>query len=199
MRALENYQSAAHPHSLLFHPAGQYLVATDLGCDRITSFNLVDGALVRRAAFSTGPGSGPTALAFDSSGAVLYVAHELSSFISCHRYHADTGEIEAPFQRISGDALIVSGGGNFIYSARASENTITAWAIDAFSGSLSQHDIRRDPSFSPDVLRLARARLYASDHGSGAIVQLAIDASTGKLGDATRVARVKSPRAIVTI
>src|SRR6185312_492737 len=195
----QKYQSAAHPHSLVFHPAGEYLVATDLGCDRISSFNLVDGTLVRRAGFSTRAGSGPGALAFDPSGSVLYVAQELRSSISCHRYHGDTGEIEAPFQRISGDTLAISRDGKFIYSARASESTVSAWAIDPISGSLSQHDTWQDPSVFPCGFYLAAARLYAFDKWSGAIVQLSVDASTGKSGDATRVARVKSPRVIVTI
>lgn len=191
----EKYQSAAHPHSLVFHPAGQYLVGTDLGCDRISSFNLVDGALVRRAAFCAGAGSGPGALTLHPSGSVLYVAHELRSSISCHRYHADTSEIEAPFQRIFGNTHAISRNGKFIYSARASENTVSAWAIDPVSGRLSQHDTRRDPSFSPRALHLAGARLYASNTGSGAIMELSIDASTAKFGDVACVARVTTPRA----
>lgn len=200
----EKYQSAAHPHSLVFHPAGQYLAATDLGCDRVGSFNIVNGTLVRRASLATPPGSGPGALIFHHSGSLLYVIHELRPLISCHRFDPNTGETEQPFQTIEGNdfagpseaALAISSRGNFLYSARASTKAVTAWAIDPVSGRLSQHDTWHDPSFSPGALRIARARLYASDNVSGSIVQLSIDAATGKFRQIACAARVATPRGL---
>jgi 6-phosphogluconolactonase (cycloisomerase 2 family) len=138
---------------------------------------------------------------------VLYVVHELRPIISCHRFHPDTGETEQPFQIVNGEhfagpseaALAISSRGDFLYSARASERTVTAWAIDSASGALLRHDSRRDVSSSICALHAAPSSLYSLCKGSDAIVQLSIDSMNGKFGEAARVALVKSPRAIVMI
>src|SRR5205823_7944684 len=31
-------QATAHPHSVVIHPSGKFVIATDLGCDRINVF-----------------------------------------------------------------------------------------------------------------------------------------------------------------
>lgn len=203
------YQSSAHPHSMAFHPAGRYLIATDLGCDRIISFSHVDGDLLRKAAVSTPAGSGPGVLAFHPSGSVLYVIHELQPLISCHRFHPATGEIEAPFQTIRGQhstspseaALAVGARGDFLYSARASENAVTVWAIDPDSGALSQPDSWRDTSSFPCALHLTSAdhSLYSVCKGFGAVLRLSIDSANGQFRNVVRVARVNALRALAIV
>lgn len=205
----KKYQSSAHPHSLVLHPGGEYWVASDLGCDRISTFRFADGNPVRKAGVAAFPGSGPGALAFHPSGLVLYVIHELRPSISCRRFYPDTGRIGEPFQTIAGKhperpsdcALAISGDGGFLYSAVASENAITVWKIDPACGLLSEHDVWKAAGFSPRGLHLTEAgqRLYSLDAGSGAIVRLSIDAANRKLGDPARVARVNAPRALVMV
>ena len=55
-------QRTAHPHSLLFHPSGQFLITTDFGADRINVFQFTAGRLTRLQQIQTPPGSGPAEL-----------------------------------------------------------------------------------------------------------------------------------------
>jgi 6-phosphogluconolactonase len=41
--------ASAHPHSVVFHPSGQFVVGTDLGCDRNSVFAFDNGRLSRSA------------------------------------------------------------------------------------------------------------------------------------------------------
>jgi 6-phosphogluconolactonase (cycloisomerase 2 family) len=200
------YQSAAYPHSVAFHPGG-HLVATDLGCDRVSSFAYADCRLIRKSNISAIAGAGPGALALHPSGLALYVNHELRPVISCHRFRPDSGEIEKPFQivatphpgRPAESALAIGSRGDFLYSARTTERSVTAWTIDPISGEISQHDVFRDALFSPRVLLLALARLYVLHRDCGAIMQLSIDPASGKFQDVACVAYTSAPRAIALL
>ncbi len=88
------HQTSAHPHSLLFDNSGRFLLASDLGCDRVSAFTLsAEGQLARVSTLQLKPGIGPGALTFLSSGAIIQVKNELTGGTSSCRFNPLTGEL----------------------------------------------------------------------------------------------------------
>jgi len=81
-------QSTAHPHSVVFHPSGNFLFSSDQGADRISVFRIDDGQITCVQRVAAVPGSGPAALTIESSGSHLWVQHEFSGATSRYRFDA---------------------------------------------------------------------------------------------------------------
>jgi 6-phosphogluconolactonase len=73
-------QATAHPHSVVFHPSGKLVVATDLGADRISLFSFESGRLSRLQQIETPPGSGPANLHISLSGEHVFVEQSCALF-----------------------------------------------------------------------------------------------------------------------
>ncbi len=84
-------QSSAHPHSVVFHPSGKFLIGTDEGADRINVFKIDDGHMTCVHRISAVPGTGPSALAIDSSGSHLSVGHAFTIGISRYNFDSRSG------------------------------------------------------------------------------------------------------------
>jgi 6-phosphogluconolactonase (cycloisomerase 2 family) len=50
-------QATAHPHSVVFHPSGKFVIGTDFGCDRINVFAFQSGRLRRVQQMGASAGS----------------------------------------------------------------------------------------------------------------------------------------------
>jgi 6-phosphogluconolactonase (cycloisomerase 2 family) len=85
-------QRTAHPHSVAFHPSGRFVVATDLGADRVTLFSFEIGRLRRMQQIDIRPGSGPAELSLSRDGRQVWVEHRLDGSRSCYRFEI-AGEI----------------------------------------------------------------------------------------------------------
>ena len=81
-----HHQSTAHPHSVAFHPSGQFLFSSDQGADRISVFRIDGGQMTCVQRLAAVPGSGPAGLAIESSGSHLVVKHEFNPAISRYRF-----------------------------------------------------------------------------------------------------------------
>jgi 6-phosphogluconolactonase (cycloisomerase 2 family) len=86
-------QRTAHPHSLVFHPTGQFVISTDLGTDTINVFNFVSGRLTRLHQIRTPAGSGPAQLTINEAGTLVSVTHQITPFVASYRFHPDTGDM----------------------------------------------------------------------------------------------------------
>ncbi len=73
-------QATAHPHSVVFHPSGKFVIATDFGCDRVNVFRFGDGSLKRIQQIAAPAGSGPAEIHLDRNGLNASVVHRLQSF-----------------------------------------------------------------------------------------------------------------------
>ncbi len=76
-------QEAAHTHFVTLTPDKQYILATDLGMDKIFVYDK-DLNVVRTA--DAPKGAGPRHLAFSPDGKLCYCVNELSSTVSVYRY-----------------------------------------------------------------------------------------------------------------
>jgi len=86
-------QTTSHPHSLVFHPSGRFMLATDLGADRITTFKVSNGRIAPVAHVKTPPGSGPAELQMDASGSRVTVWHELKPAVAYYQFDAQLGRL----------------------------------------------------------------------------------------------------------
>ena len=79
-------QPTASPHSVLFQ-CDATLLATDVGCDRVSSFSLAqDGSLALEKHQGTAPGSGPGPIVGHPGGKTFFCAGSLDPIVSIFRY-----------------------------------------------------------------------------------------------------------------
>jgi 6-phosphogluconolactonase (cycloisomerase 2 family) len=200
------FQGSAHPHTVLYDKQERFLLASDLGCDHLSVFALHEGELQRSSKLSLASGSGPGSMVLNPGGTLLYVKHELTRVISCHRYRPSEGTIEEHFQtvplpcgRVDQDSLHsslkVDANGRFLYATSA--NQITAWAINPESGALSL----RYQGGSADVIHLSEndGLLHALDRRSGSVLQMRLSTTNGLWDGGTQVAAVASPVSIALL
>lgn len=134
-------QASAHVHQVLFSPDKKYVVATDLGEDKVYIY-LYDAAasqpLKLKTTVKTNSGSGPRHLAFSPNGKHAYLAHEFNGKISAFNYNDGNltllQEVETVAKGFNGkiDAadIHLSNDGKFLYeSNRGDANTINVFAV----------------------------------------------------------------------
>ena len=137
---------APHAHMIAPDPGGKFVLATDLGQDRIYSYRFDPGngrlSPQQSAPFAALPsGDGPRHFAFHPNGRWLYSFQEESSTAVFFHYDADTGTLSAE-QTVSAlpegfagtsyaSEIVVEPRGKFLYAANRLHDTIAAFSIDA--------------------------------------------------------------------
>jgi 6-phosphogluconolactonase len=90
-------QEKPHAHSSLPSPDNRFLLATDLGTDRIYSYtlNIANGKIVpaQKPFISVEPGSGPRHFTFHPNGRFVYLVEELTSTVAVFSYNKKTGDL----------------------------------------------------------------------------------------------------------
>jgi len=144
-------QEKPHVHSVTFTPDERFLIAADLGLDKLSIYSFDDTASrlplweSENPEISTNPGSGPRHISFCPGKPYVYSMNELEGAIDAFRYSA--GKL-IPFQHISshpdgykgtiGSADIhVTPDGRYLYASnRGDANNIAIFSIDPASGKL---------------------------------------------------------------
>jgi 6-phosphogluconolactonase len=137
---------APHAHMIAPDPEGNFVLATDLGQDRIYSYRFDPGkgrlSPQQSAPFAALPsGDGPRHFAFHPNGRWLYSFQEESSTAVFFLYNAATGTLTAE-QTVSAlpqgfagtsyaSEIVVEPNGKFLYAANRLHDTIAAFSIDA--------------------------------------------------------------------
>jgi 6-phosphogluconolactonase (cycloisomerase 2 family) len=136
---------APHAHMIAADPRNRFVLATDLGQDRIYTFrlDLNTGKLISRegAPFVSLPtGDGPRHFAFHPNGRWLYAIQEEASSVALFSYEPATGSLSA-MQTISSlssgfagssfaSEILVSPDGKTLYAANRLHDTIAIFEID---------------------------------------------------------------------
>ncbi|NNF70092.1 MAG: lactonase family protein, partial [Acidimicrobiia bacterium] len=89
----ESRQEGPHAHCALFSPGGRFVVAADLGIDRILvyGFDEVGGRLTYQTGVATLPGAGPRHVAFHPNAPVMFGVNELDNALVVYDFDRDTG------------------------------------------------------------------------------------------------------------
>src|SRR3989449_10425076 len=144
-------QEGPHAHSIDTSSATRFLLAADLGRDRLLvyRFDPFRGSLEPNdpAFAKINPGAGPRHFAFHPSGRFVYAVNEMGSSISAFSYDAARGSLRE-LQTIStlpkdfasqSDAaeIEVHPGGKFLYGSNRGHDSIAVFAIEAGKGTLT--------------------------------------------------------------
>ena len=200
------HQASAHPHTVVFDPAGRHILATDEGCDRISVFAFRNGRMMRTFDTVSQPASRPGYLAMHSTGNFFYVSSLLDGSIDCYRYSQDLEKIEheqrvMTAQRITARAaqsLVISSSGRSLYTS-SSDQGVSVWKIDSATGKLSivQQSILKDRSLTSLTLSSDDRHLFVFDNRQNELLSLAIHPESGELGTVFTVARITMPKSLV--
>lgn len=140
-------QSQPHLHCVEFTPDGRFLLANDLGTDKIHVFPLAsDGKPDEMAAFDVAleSGSGPRHLCFSKDGRFAYLINELSGKVTTLNYNERTLQpihsIEADTVNAQGSADIhLSPDGKFLYASnRLKADGIAVFSVNQETGMLTK-------------------------------------------------------------
>lgn len=144
-------QEGPHAHSVNLSPDGRFLLAADLGIDKIMIYRVdTQGGklLPNNPAFvAAAPGAGPRHLTFDPTGRRVYVINELNSSITAYNYDAASGALTG-IESVStlpqgfGGAntcadIHVSPDGRFLFGSNRGHDSIVTFRIDDESGRLT--------------------------------------------------------------
>ncbi|MBL7113485.1 MAG: lactonase family protein [Bacteroidales bacterium] len=210
----EERQEAAHAHFICADPQGNYVLAVDLGIDKVMDyiFDEATGELnpnPEQRFFETSPGAGPRHLAFHPSGNHLYLLNELNGTLTACSYDQDRGVISeintlmnlpADFSGFNKSAAVrVHPEGKFVYASnRGDLNSITVFKIRE-DGSIEQVQVQdqhinwpRDFNIDP-----SGTFLLAENKLGNSIVVFRIDPESGKLVETGKEIPVRQPSCIV--
>lgn len=186
-------QEKAHAHYMDFTPDEKYVVAVDLGIDKVITYKESEGELIEVTRLSVKHGSGPRHLIFHPSAQYAYVMTEFSSEIIVLQYDAQSGSFKEK-QYIStlpeeysedsyGSAIYISSDGKFVYAANRGHNSIVVFQVNEHNGKLTfietvstEGDWPRDFSLDP-----TERFLIAANERSNTLTLFTRNESTGKL------------------
>jgi 6-phosphogluconolactonase len=198
-------QEKPHAHYSGFTPDEKYIVAIDLGIDKLITYAVNEGALSEVHALSVKPGSGPRHLAFHPNGKYAYIMTELSSEVIALAYNAEDGSftelqyistIPADFtENNQGSAIQLSADGRFVYAANRGHNSIAIFSVNQDSGELTFVELTHTEGNWPRDFRIdpTGAFLVASNEESGNLVLFARNEQTGTLQLLQSDVRVPKP------
>ncbi len=200
-------QERAHAHSIDFDPSGQFVLAADLGLDKVIVYRL-DEATGKLMAHGTGiptePGAGPRHFTFHPNGRFLYVANELNCTVAAYEWDARTGTADpvqtvntlpAGFDQFNLVADIhFDGSGRYLLVSNRGHNSLAIYEVEPDGGGmvalghvLSGGNWPRNFGFEP-----SGANLYAANEISGDLAAFRFDRESGAV-TAGAVYKVPAP------
>jgi len=207
-------QTKAYAHFIMADPAGNHVLAVDLGADKVFIYKLdpESGKLTpnpQQEFYKTQPGAGPRHLDFHPKKPYLFIVNELNgTLISC-RYDQETGMMEEinTVSNLPEDftgnnypaAVHVHPDGKYVYASnRVGHNSISVFQIKD-SGAVERLQVMdnvpahpRDFSIDPQGKFLLAAGMQGN-----AIEIFRIDDSTGKLIRTGQKIQMKAPACIL--
>jgi 6-phosphogluconolactonase len=202
-------QASPHAHCFLPDPENRFLLAVDLGIDKILKYQLAAdaGKLIpfEEPAFTAKPGAGPRLLTFHPNNRYAYLICELDASMYALAYQAGQGA----FQELQRIATVpsdytgknacahvqVSPDGKFLYGSNRGHNSIVVYAIDSRTGKLTlvQH-VDTQGDFPRNFVIVPTGNiLLAANQKSNSIVSFHVDKRTGKLTPTGHKTEVPSP------
>ena len=206
-------QKGPHAHFITQDPGGNYVLACDLGLDRVMVYRLdvTTGKLTPNelpyAQLSSG--AGPRHLAFHPSDRYVYVINELDSTMSAFAYDAARGALQV-LQTVStlpddftGDntcaQIVMASSGKFVYGSNRGHHSIAIFAIDEETGRLTVVGHESSQGETPRNFNLDPTGrfLLAANQDTNSVVTFRVNAATGKLDATGHVAEIPAPVCIV--
>ncbi len=209
-------QKGPHAHAVLFSADNRFLLAADLGADKIFvyRFDAARGALTAHdpPSAAVASGAGVRHLAFHPNGKVLYAINELASTVTTFGYDAAGGALDEMqtvstlpegFTGVTTTAEIaVNAAGTFVYASNRGHDSIALLAIDPQRFTLVPMDYAPTAGQTPRHFTLdpTGGFLLAANQNSGTIAVFRVHPRTGQLQPAgNSITRVPSPVCVVFV
>jgi 6-phosphogluconolactonase len=188
-------QEGPHGHAVTFDAANRFLIATDLGLDRVLvyRFDAKAGTLTPNAppSVALAPGAGPRHFAFHPNGWQAFVINELDSTIASLKWDGSTGtfSIIGTVSTLPAGAppnttaeVQVHPSGRFVYGSNRGHDSIAVFGV-APDGSLKFVETESTRGRTPRNFTVDPTGrwLLAANQESSSIAVFSIDASTGAL------------------
>ncbi|MGH8419656.1 MAG: lactonase family protein [Pseudomonas sp.] len=202
-------QASSHVHSAVPTPDGKYLIAMDLGADKMFVFNY-DGKKTQplqpaKTPFvELPPGSGPRHLLFSKDGKHAWLTLEMGGQVAAFDYHdgvfkrtqlVDLANKEGQQYR-AGGGLHTSPDGKFLYVAnRGDANELLVFSINSSNGQLKEIQRRSVEGKEPREFNFDPSGHFVliANQKSNQIVTVRVDPKTGVLGDTVQKVDFDSP------
>ena len=202
-------QSSGHAHSVTFSIDGQYVLAADLGADKIHVYHYDAKAkepfsLLADKTISFSEGDGPRHSLFSADGKYLYITTEMSAQVKVYSFNQGKTELlqsekltdsNKPDDK-SGAGLSLSPDGRFLYVGnRGEKNQIVRYAVDKNTGKLSAAKTYSAGGVEPrDFTFDATGRyLFVANVYSNNVVEFARDLETGELSPTGATLQIGTP------
>jgi 6-phosphogluconolactonase len=202
-------QAGPHAHSIRMDPTGNFVLACDLGCDRIFVYTLdtSTGKLAPNAIpyGQVSSGAGPRHSAFHPNGRLAFVNNEIDSTVTSFTWDSERGTLHVNDTRstlpsdFSGNnstaQIAVHPNGKFVYVSNRGHDSIAIFGVDAERGKLSPLGHEPTQGKTPRNFNLDRrgTLLLAANQNSGTIVTFRVNGDTGQLEPAGQVTDVPAP------
>jgi 6-phosphogluconolactonase len=190
-------QTDAHPHSVTLSPDNRFVIACDLGLDKIFTYALDPTAAKLTPGnppfVATKPGAGPRHFKFGVDGKHAYAINELDNTITVYNYAAANGALTprqtlptlpADFSGANTTAEVrVHPNGKFLYGSNRGHDSIAVFAIAAETGLLTPVEIVSSGGKTPRNFALSPdgAWLVCGHQNSDSLIVFRVDPATGKL------------------
>jgi 6-phosphogluconolactonase len=139
-------QEGPHAHSVNLDPSGRFVIAADLGTDRLMVYALdaAAGRLALHEAVPVAPGAGPRHFTFHPNGRWAYLITELANTVVVYEWEAGRlterqtlTTLPAGFTGTSYCADIhVHPSGRFLYGTNRGHDSLAVFAVDSATGLL---------------------------------------------------------------
>ncbi|MET0535859.1 MAG: lactonase family protein [Steroidobacter sp.] len=202
-------QAAPHAHGVAVDPSHRYVLAADLGADRVFvyGFDPATRQLTPAATpFATAnPGSGPRHLTFHPNGKFLFLVTEMFSEVVSYHWDAKRARLqhiqtllmdEPTFSgQKSAAHIATSQDGRYVYASNRGANTIAVFGVNSQDGTMRlvqriSSEGRTPWDFSID--HTGRWMLIANS-GSNSIAVFAVNPETGELKPTQETLTVAMP------
>lgn len=201
-----------HAHMIQTDPGGRFVLAPDLGLDRIFIWAFDDKAGTLTAAdppsVALPPGDGPRHFAFHPTGAWLYSIQEEGSTLVLFDYDARQGRLR-PRQTISSlppgyagsnfcSGIQVSQDGRFVYAGNRLHDSIGIFAVGR-DGTLTFVDAEQTRGSYPRSFTIDPTGrfLYSCNQRADNVTTFRVDQKTGRLTFTGQYTPVGNPSALV--
>ena len=190
-------QEAAHAHCIVADPSNRFVLAADLGADRVFVYPLdLEGKTLRRIGVGSAvmrPGAGPRHIVFHPTLPLVFVANELDSTVATLRFDAEHGAL-SPLGTVSTlpagwtgtnypADIHIAPSGRTLYVSNRGHNSIAVFSVAESTGALALEQVVSTDGDWPRNFTLDPTGrwLLVANQRSDSIVVFARDDKTGRL------------------
>ena len=202
-------QEAPHAHCIVTDPSNRFVLAADLGVDRVFVYRLdLDGKELRHVEGGDAvmrAGAGPRHIAFHPVLPLVFVANELDSTVATLRFDAERGKL-SPVSTISTIPagwtgtnypadIHTASSGRTLYVSNRGHNSIAVFSVAASTGALALEQVVSTKGDWPRNFSLDPTGrwLLVANQRSNSIVVFERDQKSGRLKPSQSSLAVPSP------